>query len=358
MNAPRRVLVVVTRRIGDVLLATPVIRSLKQAWPRATIDALVFAGSAAALAANPDVTQAHVIAERPTLLQHIAFMVKLFRRYDLAVSLVPGDRPTFYAWAAGRYRIGLLLDTRRESWKRRFLNEWTPYDLAEKHTLLTHLAALAPLRLPLTTELVVAWTADDARTATQQLAPLKAQRYMVLHLYPKFTYKMWHEAGWVALARWIRAHGFAVVLTGSNDTDELCYINRIAAMMETPLNLAGRLSLAQSACVVSGAAAYVGPDTAMTHLAAALDVPTVTFFGPTDPLKWAPWPKGHPVTPTPWQRLGDQAQGKLRVLQGRAACAPCNKEGCRRHVASHSDCLLTLPAADVIHALSSITGIT
>ena len=42
---PRDVLIVVTRRIGDVLLATPLIRSLKQSWPHTAIDALVFDGT-------------------------------------------------------------------------------------------------------------------------------------------------------------------------------------------------------------------------------------------------------------------------------------------------------------------------
>ena len=55
MNAPpRSILVVVTRRIGDVLLATPVIHSLHRAWPDAKIDALVFTGTEGVLAANPD----------------------------------------------------------------------------------------------------------------------------------------------------------------------------------------------------------------------------------------------------------------------------------------------------------------
>jgi heptosyltransferase-3 len=38
-----RILVIALRRIGDVLLTTPLIRSLRHAWPDATIDALVFA---------------------------------------------------------------------------------------------------------------------------------------------------------------------------------------------------------------------------------------------------------------------------------------------------------------------------
>ena len=355
INPPRRVLVIVTRRIGDVLLATPVVRSLKRAWPQSEIDALVFAGGAVALDANPDVHQVHVIAERPKLSQHIVFIGKIYRRYDLAVSLVPGDRPTFYAWAAGKRRVGLLLDTQKESWKRRFLHEWAPYDLNEKHTLLTHLAVLAPLQVPPSAELVTAWRDSDAEVARAAVAPLQGRPYVVLHLFPKFTYKMWHEAGWTALARWVHSRGYAVVLTGGADAEELAYVNNIATRMTpAPLNLAGKLSFAQSACVLAGARAYIGPDTAMTHAAAALDIPVVTFFGPTDPLKWAPWPRHHPAAHTPWRRLGDQAQGKLRVLQGRAACAPCNKEGCERRVTSPSDCLLALPANDVIHALNSL----
>lgn len=40
-----RVLVVILRRLGDVLLTTPLIRSVKRAYPQASIDALVFAGT-------------------------------------------------------------------------------------------------------------------------------------------------------------------------------------------------------------------------------------------------------------------------------------------------------------------------
>ena len=58
--APPSVLVVVTRRIGDVLLATPVLRSLKAGWPQAAIDVLVFAGTEGFLAGHPDVRRAAV----------------------------------------------------------------------------------------------------------------------------------------------------------------------------------------------------------------------------------------------------------------------------------------------------------
>ena len=351
---PRRVLVIVTRRIGDVLLATPVLRSLRRAWPDATIDALVFSSTADVLSANTDVNHIHAIPERPSLLQHIVFIGKLFRRYDLALSLVAGDRPTLYAWLAGRKRVGLLLPTRKESWKRRFLHQWVPYDLNEKHTVLTHLSLLRALNVPAIAAVTASWNNADERVVAQRLAPLQTRRYVVLHLYPKFNYKMWSDAAWLELARWIRGQGLHIVLTGSHDAAELAYVQRLAQQMDTPLNLAGQLTLNQSACVIAKATAYVGPDTALTHIAATVGVPTVALFGPTDPLKWAPWPKGFDGSHTPWQRLGDQTIGHVSVVQGNAPCAPCNKEGCERHVASFSDCLLALPARRVIHALRQV----
>ena len=354
---PRRVLVIVTRRIGDVLLATPVIRSLKAAWPNATIDALVFSSTAGVLAANADIAQVHAIPERPSLMQHVVLIGKLLKRYDLALSLVPGDRPTFYAFLAGRKTIGLLLDTPKERWKQRFLDQWVAYDLAAKHTVLTYLSLLAPLGVPPVADVTVSWSESDERRATALLVPLQESPYVVLHLYPKFNYKMWSDAGWTELARWITARNLRIVLTGSNDAAERAYINRLATHMSTPLNLAGELTLSETACVLARAAAYVGPDTAVTHMAAALNVPTVTFFGPTDPVKWGPWPAGHPATRTPWQRLGDQAQGRVRLLQGRAPCVPCGHEGCQRHTESFSDCLTQLPSARVIHALGEIIKI-
>src|SRR5688572_13405594 len=339
-SPPRRVLVVVTRRIGDVLLATPVLRSLKRAWPDTAIDVLVFSGTAGALSANPDIARIHAIPERPGFMQHLIFIAKLFRRYDLALSLLPGDRPTLYAFVAGRKRVGFLLARRKDRWKQRLLNQWVAYDLNSKHMVLTHLSLLAPLGVPPVAEVTSNWRETDEQRAAQMLAPLNGSPYVVLHLYPKFNYKMWHETGWQTLANWITGRGLRIVLTGGSDPAELDYVRRIATNMENVLNLAGRLSLNECAYVLARATAYIGPDTALTHMAAALGVPTVALFGPTDPMRWGPWPRGHDELKNPWRRLGNQSRQNVRLVQGVASCTPCGHEGCERHVTSFSDCLL------------------
>lgn len=357
-SAPATVLVIVTRRIGDVLLATPLIRSVKRAWPQVALDVLVFDGTQGVIEANPDVRRILAIPPRPGILQHFALLLKLARRYELALSLVPGDRPTFYAFAAGRWRAGLLLPIREEAWKRRLLHQWVPYDMHNTHTVLNHLALAATLRIPPQHEVVVTWRESDARQLEALLGPDRTAPIAVMHPYPKFNYKMWHREGWFELAAWLTARGCRIALTGGGDAAESAYVSELARDMPPgTLNLAGRLSLGGTGCLLSRAAVYIGPDTAVTHMAAAVGAPTVCFYGPTDPTTWGPWPRDHTAPRNPWRRLGSQANGRVRVLQGTAPCVPCNKEGCDRNVASFSDCLQTLSPDRVIAAVREVARI-
>ena len=353
-DAPRRILVVVTRRIGDVLLATPLIRSLKNAWPESRIEVLVFAGTQGVLAGNPDISAVHTVAERPGLIQHLSLLVRLFRQYDLALSLVPSDRPTLYAWIAGRRRVGLLVDRPGQRWKQKFLDRWTTFDPDNTHTVRNHLAITDTLDIAGAADVVVAWRDEDA-AAVDALLGKSCGVLAVLHPYPKFRYKMWHEAGWVAVARWLLDNGMRVALTGSSDPAEQACVAAIARQLpDTVINAAGQLTLGGTAALIARSQFYVGPDTAITHIAAATGVPTVALFGPSDPVKWGPWPKGHPADHNPWQRLGDQRVGNVQLVQGRAMCVPCGHEGCARHLDSSSDCLQHLPATTIINYLKTM----
>src|SRR3954470_14137733 len=108
LGAHPRILVVALRRLGDVLLTTPLIRSLKRAWPDGAIDVLVFRGTEGILAGNPDIADVIAMPERPGAGDSLAVLRRLWRRYDLALSTQSGDRPTLFAWAAGRRSVGFV----------------------------------------------------------------------------------------------------------------------------------------------------------------------------------------------------------------------------------------------------------
>ena len=94
-----RVLVVALRRLGDVLLTTPLIRSVKRAYPGAAIEALVFAGTEGILSGNPDLAVCADDAGAAKSARCRCAALADGRRYDLALTTQTGDRPTFFGLA-------------------------------------------------------------------------------------------------------------------------------------------------------------------------------------------------------------------------------------------------------------------
>ncbi len=350
MTPPQRLLVIATRRLGDVFLTTPLIHSIKRHWPSVSIHVLVFASTAEILRRNRDIDKIIEIAERPSLKEQLALLFRIARRYDIALSTLPGDRPTIYAWVAGKWRAGLLDASTKSKWKRRLLSRWVEFDNLDTHTVLMGLRLLDLLTVPRSYTPVIAWNTNDADFVHRLLSvPISEKPYAVIHAYPKYNYKMWRPEAWEALAQWLMLQGLRVVLTGSNDATEIDYLMRVACRMPSgTINAGGKLTLSQSAYLIKRARIYIGPDTALTHIAAAIGTPTIALFGPSNPVKWGPWPNGFNENRNPWTRLGSQVVGNVSLIQGRGACVPCLQEGCDRTTDSFSDCLQLLPAQTVI----------
>ena len=359
MKPPKKILVVVTLRIGDVLLTTPLIRSLRRAWPEAVIDALVFEGTEGVLAGNPDLNGIITIAQRPPRSQHLRFLWQLWRSYDLALSTMSSDRPTLYARIAGRHCIGFVAAGGKHLWKKWLLSQSVRFDGANTHTVLMHLKLADLLGVPRCHEVVAAWRTEDG-AAVRKALPFdpEAQTYAVLHVHPMYVYKAWRREAWVELARWLDKQGMRVVLTGGSGAEEIAYVRDLLGLLpRDTVDVAGKLSLSGVAYLLDKARAYVGPDTVVTHLAAAAGVPAVALFGPSNPVKWGPWPKGYDKDLNPYLMHGTQRVNNVTLLQGGGDCVPCMKEGCEQHIASLSDCLQNLPASSAIAALRELLNL-
>lgn len=354
---PERILVIVTRRIGDVLLTTPLIRSLKQAWPSARIDALVFQGTEGVLGGNPDVTNVITVPARQSLRDAWRQLANYRGQYDIALSTSPSDRPTLYAWMSGRWRLGVMAHGAKHAWKRAILNATVPFENRNVHTVVQNLWLADELGLPRCFEMPLTWSSED-ESGLETLFPGYADtRYAVLHIYPKFTYKMWAPEQWPALAEALHRRGLRIVLSGSAERSERDYVDSLAATFSTkPLNLAGVLDFRRLSLLISRAQLYVGPDTVTTHLAAATGTPTVALFGPSNPVKWGPWPRGCDADTSPWSMRGTQAVGNVALVQGFGACVPCLEEGCARRESSRSVCLQMLTAETVLESIDQLAA--
>lgn len=340
LPANPRVLVIALRRLGDVLLTTPLIRSVKRAFAGASIDALVFDSTGGVLSGNPDVANVISIPARPGAIETLSLLRRLARRYDLALSTQSGDRPTLLAWVAGKQSAGpveaagLAAKAKSVALGRSYVRD------REQHRVVDVLRLAELLGIPAVFEIV-------CPSGSLRANVMPAGAYAVVHAAPMFTYKRWTADGWRELAAALRQRGLRVVATGGpGDRD---YLDRIWRDAEVT-RLDGKLDWPELTAAIRNARIYVGPDTVITHLASATGVPTVALYGPTDPRLWGPWPMGG-LDPA-WNAAGTiQQRGNVWLVQNPLACLPCQLEGCERRLDSYSRCLDELAGPQVAAAV-------
>ena len=265
-----RVLVVAMRRLGDVLLTTPLIRSVKRAFPHAVIDALVFAGTEGILAGNPDLGGILTIPQDPSVGETLALAARIAKRYDLALSTQTGDRPTLLACIAGRQSAGPVQAEGFGAAVKRFALSRSYVSDPNRHRVLENLRLAEVIGIPVHAEIVC-----PAGTVRPALAP--PQAYAVIHAAPMFIYKRWTLDGWRMLAAALRERGLATVVTGA--AADRAYLDQVWRTGEVERR-DGELAWPELAALIGAARAYIGPDTAITHLAAASGCPTVALYGP------------------------------------------------------------------------------
>ncbi len=346
---PKRILVIALRHLGDVLLCSPLISSLQKAYPQAKIDLLIYSSTHGILEGNPYINNIISVSNKPSKSEYFHLIKQIFRQYDLAVTTQTGDRPLIYSLFASSNRIALVPKRETKGWWKRYLSKgWAEFDDENTHTVIQLLKLMDVLDKPKTFALQA--------TAKQELVnPLPFHDYAVLHLYPLWTYKRWTLTGWKQIAHYLLNHNINIILTGGPSKNEIDYVNAFHKQLpKQVVNLAGKTCLGQLSNLISNAKLYIGPDTGVTHLAAATGTPTISLFGPTNPVKWAPWPTDYHRDSNPFIKKGNQHINNVYLIQGKADCVPCHQEGCEQHRKSHSACLDNLTVIEVETAINKI----
>lgn len=356
---PRRILVIKSRHIGDVLLTGPLISTLHALPSRPRITALVKAGTEAMLAGHPHLDGVHTFPQRRAGEGRLAGAMRSLRwlgalrreGFDLAINTTEGDRGALAAWLCGaRRRIGFMKPGKARL-SARLLTEPVPWPNDDTHTVLTNLRLAAGLAARQERTVHLAVTPHDRESVAQTLrrGGLDPQRPLVqVHPTSRWLFKCWHDEGVARVIDFLHAQGLQVVVTAGPAQKERDKLDRIVALCrERPLDLGGQLSLEQLAALTSQCRLFFGVDTAPMHMAAALDVPVVALFGPSGSFHWGPWPNGWAGSGSPYpQRSGIQRAGPHIVIQKAWGCVPCGRDGCDG--SKRSRCLEELAADEVL----------
>jgi len=237
-----------------------------------------------------------LVVERGSLGTQVNFVRELrSRRYDLVVDLTDSDRSAALSWVTGApVRVGYNSEGR---WRGCLYTQIVEADRFGMHQVRYHLKATEALGLtgPPPDPMLVVTT--DARLSAERLfkeAGLDLSRpFVCLHPGARWWFKSWPPERFAALADLIQTETSAQTLF-LGDEQERVAAGRIAHSMKTPFrSLVGRTGLQELAAVLARAVLHVGNDNGPMHMAAALRVPVIGLFGPSDPAVWGPWGTGH-----------------------------------------------------------------
>lgn len=337
---PKTILISSIRLIGDVILTTPLISLFREAYPGAAIDVLVADGTGGFLRKDPRVRNvltapSKQIKAGQTGDNGFGLLRSIFRRYDLAVTLNASDRGALAVVCAGRReRIGFYEESGflKNFWKKLLLSKALFYDTSG-HVVL-HCRQVAE-SLGITAkrlEVAVYWDDQDRAVVADRLAGREpGSPYVVIHPFARWEYKYWDLDSFVRLSdRLAEEHALVPVWTASPDPRELELLQTYSARCAVPpLCVPGSLTLNQMACLISGAALYVGLDTAVTHIAASTGVPMVALYGPTPAYRWFPWNNSAPAGQLQGIPRGRLRNGSIVVLQESCAHPDCIRPRCQ-----------------------------
>jgi ADP-heptose:LPS heptosyltransferase len=314
--------VLVLRRccLGDVLMTTPLLAALDEAWPEARITYAVGHWSAPALANNPRVDRTILLPERPTLRQW-TLIVGGLRRGRFALAILPERSPLvgLAALLAGiPRRVGL------DSAGRGFALTDPVAVRGVRHEVERALDLARALGLPVSSRRMEYRPGAAAEDRVERLLSRRGVRTPIFVVHPggganpgvTMASKRWRPERFAAVADVLggRHDGTVVVVGAASDRPAVAAM--VAALRGEAIDLCGapELDLAGLGALCRRAALYLGNDSGTTHLAEACGAPTVAIFGPTDPAMYGPFDgTGEAVAPSSPDRV---ARGDLTRLAG------------------------------------------
>jgi lipopolysaccharide heptosyltransferase II len=324
-----RVLVVRLRSIGDTVLATPSLTALKRFLPNAEIDILLEDWVAPLLVGHKHV--ANVITAGKTLAEKLNTARAIGKRkYDVVFNLHGGSTSTFLTYATGaKHRVGYegyrypflytdLLSSSADFWER------SPTHSAEQQ-----LALLGSVGVPVDD---LPRSSLPGNTADVSGRPVP-DRFALFHPTAAFETKTWPIENFARVAEQLYERGIETVAVAAKNEPEV--LEKLRTESGIPLTTFDDLTLPEITALASKAKLFVGNDSGIAHIAAALNTPTVVIFGSSNRDHWYPW-----------------TDAPNEIVFNEFACQPCPGYECKEF--GDPQCIKSVTVAQVIDAMERV----
>ena len=281
-----RILLVKTSSLGDVIHNLPVVADIQKHFPDAQIDWVVEENFAALPRLNPNVNRVFPVAMRrwrnhlssgKTWQQWRTFKHALQEHnYDFVIDTQGLLKSAIIARAARGLRCGYDWDSAREP--------IASFAYQRKFAVAKNLHAVVRNRALVAKALGYEASAEPIYCLSMsKAAPTKALQapYVVFLHATSRADKQWPEENWIALGKWFFANGFASEFPSGNDSEFQRATRLARAIPDAKAPPPGKLE--DIAAHLAHAAAVIGVDTGLTHLACALGKPTVALYCNSDP---------------------------------------------------------------------------
>jgi lipopolysaccharide heptosyltransferase II len=338
----RRVLVVRLRSIGDTVLATPSLIALKRFLPNAQIDILLEDWVAPILEGFDEVDNVITVSRKDTKSRFQTALKLRRSKYDVAFNLHGGTTAGFFVRATGaRYRIGF------EDYQYQFLyNQHAPWSASFWQAEFTHsaeqqLALLGHTGIPVRdrpkTRLVV--TPEAAHSIERKLSSSNSafqiphSAFALLHPVAAFDTKQWSTENFARTAEFLHERNLpAVAIATAKEREVLEKLKQLSAV---PVTTFDDLSLPEITALASRATLFVGNDSGIAHIAAAVNTPSVVVFGSSNINHWRPW-----------------TDAPNEIVQMPMPCQPCAGYYCKEF--DKPRCILGVKTESVFEAIDKV----
>ena len=334
----QRVLVVKLRSIGDTVLSTPSLFALKRFLPNAAIDILLEDWVAPVLEGHPHLDRILTVARGSTASRARIIPRLRANRYDVVYNLHGGSTATMLARASGaRHRVGYA--TYQYAWLHSHIapSPLTLWSQAKVHSVEQQLGLLGWTGVPVTdrppTLLTVTSKAADNVAGRLVALGLDQTPFVALHPAAAFATKQWQAQKFARVVDELKRLSLPVVVITTES--EANIVSEIRTSTDTEVYSLTNLSLPEITALLSRARLFVGNDSGIAHMAAAVNAPSVVIFGSSNRAHWSPWTR-------------DAAEVVFEEMD----CQPCHGYFCEKF--DEPECIKRVPVERVTATIERV----